>query len=349
VRSDLDDNSGSAVGMNGNRGPKLGLDSYSYHYAAGLWEYLPRENPPMGVSHFLRKVSELGLDGVHFCDPRHLDSLEYGYVMQLREKADALGLYIELGTEGTNADHLQNIVRASHVLGSPLVRTFIGKTRSRTAQAMSELLAGAAAEIVAVLPVCERYEVSLAIENHRDLTTRELLQLLEIVGSPMVGVSFHTGNPLALLEDPATSAELLAPAIKSVHLSDYQLAGASDGFALIGCALGEGVVDLPRILEIVASRAPDARLNVETAVVKKSVPALDDDYVKTLPKATARDLARTFRLVRDEGRAAPRLAVERGATEDEVLAEEDEMVVRSVQWAQRALGRPETEVMDSGG
>ncbi len=38
----------------------------------------------------VKMVSELGLDGVHFCDPRHLDSLEYGYVMQLREKADGM-------------------------------------------------------------------------------------------------------------------------------------------------------------------------------------------------------------------------------------------------------------------
>jgi hypothetical protein len=48
-------------------------------------------------------------------------------------------------------------------------------------------------------------------------------------------------------------------------------------------------------------------------------------------------------LVRDHGKPAGKLAAERGATEDEILAEEDDMVVRSVRWTQRALGRPEAE------
>jgi len=327
---------------------KLGLDSYSYHHAAGLWDYLPHSNPPMSVLHYLRKASELGLDGVHFCDPRHLESLEYGYVMQLREKAESLGLYVELGTEGTNADHLQNMVRAAHVLGSSVVRTFIGKPRPSSPQAMNDLLAAAAAEIGEVIPVCERYGVSLAIENHQDLTTGELLRLVEATASEWVGLCFNMGNALALLEDPVEAAEAAAPAAKSAHLKDYQLVGTHEGFALVGCALGEGVVDLDRVVEILGARSPEICLNVETVVGRKLVPALSDDYAKRVPQATARDLARTLRLVRDQGRQTGAPAAQRGATEDEVLAGEDEMVVRSVRWAQRALGRPEAETAAPG-
>jgi sugar phosphate isomerase/epimerase len=235
------------------------------------------------------------------------------------------------------------MVRAAHVLGSSVVRTFVGKPRPSNRPAMDELLSAVAAELSDVVPVCERYRVSLAIENHHDLTTRELLRLVEIVGSERVGICLNTGNPVALLEDPTEAAEVAAPAIQSVQLKDYQLAGTPDGFALLGCALGDGVVDLNGILEIVGARAPGATLNVESAVGRKLVPALRDEYVQRLPQATARDLARTLRLVRDHGRPAGKLAVERGATEDEILAEEDDMVVRSVRWAQRALGRPEVE------
>jgi sugar phosphate isomerase/epimerase len=329
---------------------KLGLDSYSYHYAAGLWEYTPRENAPMTALHFLRKAAELGLDGVHFCDPRHLDSLEYGYVTGLREKAEALGLYLELGTGGTNPDHLQNMVRAAHVVGSPLVRTFLGRPRPRTVEAMKEMLAAAAAEIAQVVPVCERYGVGLAVENHQDLTAAELRQLLELTGSEWVGVCFDTGNPLALLEDPLEALETLAPAVKVVHLKDYQMAATGDGFALVGCALGEGVVDLTRALEVLSAQAPKVSLNVETAVGKRLLPVLDEAYLQYLPQGTAWDLARTLRLVRDRGLAqVPRLPIEWGASEEQILAEEDELALRSVRWAQRALGRPEVELTNSGG
>jgi sugar phosphate isomerase/epimerase len=327
---------------------KLGLDSYSYHYAAGLWEYLPRENAPMSALHFLRKAAELGLEGVHLCDPRHLESLEYGYITGLREQAEALGLYLELGTDSTNPDHLQNLVRAAHVLGSPLVRTSLGKPRPRGTQAMRELLAATAADIAQVLPVCERYGIHLLIENHRELTARDLVQLLEMVGTPWVGVCFDTADPLALLEDPQEAAETLGQAIKSVHLKDYQVAATSEGFALVGCALGEGVVDLAAILGLVSSRLPDAHVNIETAASRKLVPALDDDYLQHMPGASARDLGRALRVARDRGLGRmPQLPVERAASEQEILAEEDDLVLRSVRWAQQALGRPQVEAADS--
>lgn len=328
---------------------KLGLDTYSYHYAAGLWEYTLRENPPMSVEHYLRKAAELNLDGVQLCDPRHLESLEYGYVSGLRQKAESLGLYLGLGTGGTNPDHLQNMVRTAHVLGSPLVRTFVGKPRPTSSQAMADLLSATGAEIAQVIPVCERYGVSLVLENHQDLTTDELLTLLEFLDSEWVGICFDTGNPLALLEDPRECATAFGPLIRSVHLKDYQVVARSDGFLLLGCALGEGVVDLSAVLEVLAASAPQANLNIEAFMGKHICPALEEDYLKHLPEATAHALARTLRLVRDRGLPRmPQLPIERGAPEDEILATEDDLVVRSVRWAQQALGRSGSELANPG-
>ncbi len=162
---------------------KLGLDTYSYRYAAGLWDYTPRGSAPMALEHYLQKAADLNLDGVQLCDARHLESLEYGYVSGVRERAESLGLYVEVGTAGTNADHLESMVRVAHVVGSPVVRTFVGKPRPRTAEGMHELLSATAGEIAQVTPVCERYGVSLALENHQDLRADELLSLLELVQS----------------------------------------------------------------------------------------------------------------------------------------------------------------------
>lgn len=326
---------------------KLGLDTYSYHYAAGLWEYTPRANAPMAIEHYLQKAAELDLDGVQLCDPRHLDSLEYGYVSDLRQKAESLGLYLELGTGGTNPDHLQSMVRTAHVMGSPVMRTFVGKPRPTTSDAMSKLLSATAGEIAQVTSVCERYQIALALENHQDLTTDELLTLVELIDSEWVGICFDTGNPLALLEDPLDSVIAFGPLVKCVHLKDYQVVARADGFALIGCALGEGVVDLRGILDALAQRAPDANLNIETYVGRHPCPVLDEEYLARLPGTSASALGRTLRLVRDRGLASePQLAAEQGAPEDEILAAEDELVLRSARWAQQALGRSSPELSD---
>ena len=62
--------------------------------------------------------------------------------------------------------------------------------------------------------------VILAMENHIDFTARELLQLIEEVGSANFGVNFDTGNALRLFEDPVEEAKLLAPYIHATHIKD---------------------------------------------------------------------------------------------------------------------------------
>jgi sugar phosphate isomerase/epimerase len=323
---------------------KLGLDTYSYRHAAGLWDYVPRENPAMGVDHLLQKAADLDLDGVQLADARHLDSLDYGYVSQLRRKGEDLGLYLELGTGGTNPEHLESMVRTAHVLASPVVRTFVGRPRGTTPQEMENLLSQAASEIRQVLPVCDRYGIPIAIENHQDLTTDELLGLLELIDSQWVGVCFDTGNPLALLEDPVESARAFGPLVRTVHLKDYQVAARSNGFCLIGCALGDGVVDLRAVLEALSREAPEANLNIEAYIGKHAVPALDDEYLRRIPEVSALALGRTLRLVRDRGlRREPPLLTDRGAPEAEVLAAEEQLVARSARWARQALKRPAPE------
>jgi sugar phosphate isomerase/epimerase len=322
---------------------RLGLDTYSYCLAAGLWEHTPRENPPMTLDHFLQKAAELGLDGLQLADARHLDSLEYGYVSEVRRKADSLGLYLELGTAGTNPDHLDSMVRAAHVLGAPVVRTFVGKPRGTSGDEMSRIVAEAAAEIGQVVPLCERYGVALALENHQDLTTDELLSVLELVDSAWVGICFDTGNPLALLEEPLESAQSFGPLIKTVHLKDYQVVATRDGFRLLGCALGEGVVNLRSVLDLIQSEAPTTNINIETYIGTHDMAVLTDEYLRRLPETPAWALGRTLRLVRDRGlEATPKDLLEAQA-EGELLAAEDDQVVRSVRWARHVLSRPELE------
>ncbi|UCC68432.1 MAG: TIM barrel protein, partial [Armatimonadota bacterium] len=196
-------------------------------------------------------------------------------------------------------------------------------------------------------PVCERYGVSLALENHQDLTTDELLTLLKLVDSEWVGICFDTGNPLALLEDPLDSATAFGPLIRSVHLKDYQVAARPDGFSLVGCALGEGVVELRAILDFLATRAPEVNLNIETYMGRHTFEVLEEGYLDRVPEASAAALGRTLRLVRDRGLPRePELPIERGASEDEILSAEDDLVLGSVRWAQQAVKRKERELAD---
>lgn len=314
---------------------KLGLDTFTYHH-----------RPDLTVHDYLQKAAELGLDGVHPAGLRHLKAPKEGELAELRQKADSMGLYIELGTGGTDPDHLRSILEAAHVLGSPSVRTFystitkFAADRPTTSEGMRECLSAAAADVKQVVPVCEKYGIPLAFENHQDLTTEELLTLIEMIGSEWVGICLDTGNSLALLDDPLEAAKALGPLVKSVHFKDYKLAAHPDGFVMVGCALGEGAMDLDGILDVLVQDAPEANLNIETPMEKIVYPVLERDHLSHLPGASAETLARTLRMVRDRGLPEePQLPNERGVSEQEVLDEWEDVVVRSVRWLREAVAK----------
>jgi sugar phosphate isomerase/epimerase len=69
----------------------------------------------------------------------------------------------------------------------------------------------------------EETGVAIALENHQDLTSDELVALCEDVGSPQSGVNLDVANPLAVGEEPLAFARRGMPYLKNVHLKDYRL------------------------------------------------------------------------------------------------------------------------------
>ena len=47
----------------------------------------------------------------------------------------------------------------------------------------------------------------IAIENHMELRSTELLQIAAQVASPVLGFCFDTGNSLAVLEEPIEAGD----------------------------------------------------------------------------------------------------------------------------------------------
>ena len=106
---------------------------------------------------------------------------------------------------------------------------------------LHEILAG----LKEATTIAERAGVNLALENHQDLTSEELLWLCESIGSPRFGITLDTGSTLATAEEPVDFARRVAPYVKNVHLKDYQIYTYDEGYRLVRCPLGQGVVDFP--------------------------------------------------------------------------------------------------------
>src|SRR6185503_1876690 len=99
-------------------------------------------------------------------------------------------------------------------------------------------------------PVLKKHRLRLAIENHKDWRVSELLDILKRLSSEWVGVCVDTGNSLALLEEPMAVIQGLAPFAFSCHLKDMGVQEYEEGFLLSEVPLGEGFLDLKKMIAL---------------------------------------------------------------------------------------------------
>ena len=279
---------------------RLGIDSYSLRWQG--WD----------AFQLLEYSATLGLDNVHFSERRNFASLEPAYLLSLKRRADELGLAIEVGMgsfdklsssfqpqHGSGEEQLSQMLRAAQIVESPVVRCFLGSQNDRMgAVSIQQHVAECARTLKAVAPLARDLGIRVAVENHGgvDLLARELKELVEEVGTDAVGVTLDTGNPAYGAEDPVLTAEVLAPYVVSSHVRDTRVWAVEDGAMAQWAPLGEGNVDLGRIVEILREKAPNPPVDLEiiTGSNPKHLDYLlpESTFWQMYPDMPARDFAR---------------------------------------------------------
>jgi len=160
---------------------------------------------------------------------------------------------------------------------------------------------------------------------------------MERISSESVGICADTGNNIALLEDPLELAGAFAPYVFSVQLRDMAVQETPDGFLLADKPLGEGYLDLPRIVKTLRQANQNLHFNIETITRDPlHVPCLTENYWATLKEAPGRDLAMTLAAVRRHEPQTPLSRVSHLPV-PERLSLEAENVRRSLDYARQLL------------
>lgn len=263
---------------------KLGID------AQKLPEF--RKRGPLAS---LDLVHELGLGGIFF--PTALDmspTLDAGYLRDLRAKADDLGLYLESGLGKINpycsaeapelraagdGDIIAGFIRmmeASVAIGclelwvspgnfKPAYRGRLAVDRFRTDVTWDEQLLATERVLKKLAPAARANGVHMNVETHDEITSFEILRLIEAVGPDCLGVVFDTANMVQRGEHPVWAAKRVAPHIRQTHIKDALVARAPGGLDFQPRTVGTGVVDFAAILPILAGVNPDLTLSLEIA------------------------------------------------------------------------------------
>lgn len=263
---------------------------------------------------------------------------------KLRDRREAMGLYLEgqiqLPKGDNDLDRFTTDLRAANEAGITILRTAAGNRRYEdfdSADAFGRFKENAWRSLTLAEPIVKRHNVKLAIENHKDWRVPDLLDILKRLASEHVGLTLDTGNSIALLEDPMHVVESFAPHAFTIHIKDMAVQECEDGFLLSEVPLGDGFLDLPRIIAICRRCNPRVRFNLEMITRDPlRVPCMTDPYWATLGDVGARDLARTIAMVRRFASSKP-LPRTTGLNDEERIALEDEHIRRSLVFAKEKL------------
>jgi len=303
----------------------------------------PSPAPPVDL---MNAAAELGLAGLEFplktTDPREIDTL--------RAAAEERGLRLipdYMALLDADCEAFNRFLRAAQRLGANMVRallsTLLCGDRRKLEGGWDARLEAIAKRLREVLPLAEDLGLCVALENHQDATTDDLLRLHEMSGSSRAyGVVLDTGNPLSVGEEPVEAARRMAPLIRHVHLKDYTIHFAPEGYRLVRCAAGTGCIDFPAILRIVRGNGHDMLPGIEIAAQPtRTIPLLEADWWCCYPPRHAHDFVAALRVLWKHGRPMDEpysSAWERGADSQTVAAEEWDLVRRSVAYFRSLAG-----------
>jgi sugar phosphate isomerase/epimerase len=334
-----------------NRLPLL-LTAYGLPYSMG---YIPLQdgsaNPsPWTAIELMDRAVELGLAGIEIPLTSRVPSFE-GRIVEVVGPAAELGemlreramrVVADFGVVVENdAEVFRQYLRMAKSTGATVVRATLSNVlcgdRRTCPGGWPAWLEAVAARLREVLPLAEELGLTVAVENHQDATTDDFLRLAQMVGNhPSFGVTFDTGNPLAMAEDPVDAARRMAHLIRHVHLKDYTIHFAPEGYRLVRCAAGDGAIDFSAILAIVKANSHNVTPGIEIAAqATRTIPFLDYGWWSTYPPRSAAELIGPLQILWSKGRPANEpysSAWERGASGQEVLTEEWAVVTRSVEY-----------------
>ncbi|WP_461102122.1 sugar phosphate isomerase/epimerase family protein [Spirosoma koreense] len=268
------------------------------------------------------------------------------FAKKVREKREQSGLYLEgsISIPKTAAEvpkFEQDVINAKEA-GATVLRTVCSAGRRyeayHSAEAFQELKKNALASLRLTEPVLRKHKVKLAVENHKDWRAPELVAMLKQLNSEWIGVTLDFGNSISLLEDPMEVVQTLSPYVFTTHVKDMAVGEYADGFLLSEVPLGQGICDLPKMIDLCKKHNPAVTFNLEMITRDPlEVPCLTNDYWPTFTDVSGADLARTLRMVKQHPYKAGLPRTTPLSAENKLAAEEDN-ILACLDYSKKKLG-----------
>ena len=177
---------------------------------------------------------------------------------------------------------LEQLVAAAEIIGQKELTVIIGVDTDR-ADVQHPWCAqlDATAELLGRMgPLLRERRAQLQVKTHEEITTREVVELVERVGPDVLSVAFDPVNVVVRGELPSAAAARVRPYMAALHLDDAWLCPAPDGLVRRFSPLGAGCLPWPAMLTDAAEHrtAGRPRLLVDLHRGELATPYLRTDW-----------------------------------------------------------------------
>lgn len=254
---------------------KVGIDNYSYHRFFG--EVYPQQESPdkqMTTGDFLKRAKELGVDGVSL-ESCFIKSFDPGYLAELKNTLDGYGFDrvwawghpdgLEGGKNDAMLPDMIEHISYAKAIGAEVMRV-VGSSLAFRFEPHGPQLEKLTKMFKEAVKVAEEMNIKMAVENHFDFDSDELLALIEDVGSPYFGLTFDTGNFTRLLDEPVKAMEKLGKYVFATHVKDVKITPntpADEWFFFSSVPVGDGYINIPKIAKMLKKLDYQGLLAVE--------------------------------------------------------------------------------------
>ena len=263
---------------------RAGLCSYAYRWAISH----PDEIERMDTFKFLDRAVEIGANAVQICDNLPIEFFNNTELASLKDYVNKNTLSLELGMKGSQTERVEKMISHCKKLDVSVLRIVLSDKGWNLSKAeYKDLLTDLTKE-------AEDKHVILAVENHFEMSSHDLAQIIESVNSPNLGVCVDVVNSVTHLCGYKEACIVLAPYAVSVHIKDVKLNRFqeifrtdgqpwvsqqtrkeildtfSTGFYISGCQLGEGVIDINWIINEISKNNHNPDIFIESWMDPKS-------------------------------------------------------------------------------
>ena len=295
--------------------------SYPFYFHMGS------DDGRWGPGDLLTFAADQGLKGVK-CHldaggSRSFSTLSSEKRQALGARARELGLRWHVEVSSTDFDKLASVVAVASDLDADSIRCYprySGHVSTIITRAIEDLR-----RFRQELDPASRFR--LTVEQHEDLTSSEMVQLVETVDDPRIALLFDTTNMITAGERPVHALAVQAPWVTEVHIKDARILPDRGGWAQICCRTGTGDIPLARLLAellLLGEHEPQVRAFGLEEEVNYFAPAYRFSGDPADPVIPPREVSKTTRL--------PQVPM------PVILADEYRYVIEQVAWVRDLLG-----------